>query len=94
MLSSFINTKKLIKKCYEFLGDDGIKFFKKIKKEQGRVDGVLKAGNIALAIHFREGMQIRNFMRKSGLCKGWSDHDYDNNWVHLVECALKYHPPV
>jgi len=40
-------------------------------------------------IHFREGMQIRNWLRESGLCKDWSDHDLDNNWARVVEKAIE-----
>jgi len=42
------------------------------------------------AVHFREGMQVRNYMRLANdYCKGWDDHDYDDNWVELIEKCIK-----
>lgn len=41
------------------------------------------------AVHFREGMQVRNFMRSSGLCDGFDDHDYDDTWVDLIERCIE-----
>lgn len=41
------------------------------------------------AVHFKEGMQVRNFLRKLPECKGWTAHDYDERWVGLVEVALE-----
>lgn len=40
-------------------------------------------------VHFREGMQVRNFMRNSELCKNWNDHDFDDNWVSLIEECIR-----
>jgi hypothetical protein len=42
-------------------------------------------------VHFREGMQIRNWLRESGLCKDWSDHDLDNNWHRVVNKIIEEH---
>lgn len=44
---------------------------------------------IPYPVHFRDGMKVRNFLRQSGLCEGWSDHDYDETWMPLVEAALE-----
>ena len=44
-------------------------------------------------IHFREGMQIRNALRGSGLCEGWDDHDLDDNWAEIVERAIEKDAP-
>jgi hypothetical protein len=42
-------------------------------------------------VHFREGMQIRNWLRESGLCEDWSDHDLDNNWDRVVNKIIEEH---
>jgi len=39
--------------------------------------------------HFREGMEVRNALRESGLCEGWNDHDYDDQWSHIVDRAMR-----
>lgn len=40
------------------------------------------------SVHFREGMQVRNFLRTLPECSGWTAHDYDERWVGLVEEAI------
>ena len=80
--------KELISKTKEWLGYEGIEDFKSIKKKYGRIDAVWNEGSIPHAVHFREGMQVRNFMRSTGLCKDWTAHDYDNNWVALIEKCI------
>jgi len=49
----------------------------------------MDAGRIPHPVHFREGMQIRNFMRASGYCQGWTSEDFDEMWVKAVEETLK-----
>jgi hypothetical protein len=85
---------ELIAKTRAWLGDDGYRFFEKIKAVHGTVNACWNDGGIPHPVHFREGMQIRNFMRTSGLCEGWSDHDFDDNWVELIEEAIKLEIPV
>lgn len=81
--------KKLVAKTKKFLATEGINFFKGIKQKHGQIDAVWNEGGIPHAVHFREGMQIRNFMRGTDLCKDWDDHDYDDNWVELIEKAIE-----
>jgi hypothetical protein len=81
--------EKLVAKTKKFLGVEGTAFFKKVKQEHGTVFACWNEGGIPHAVHFREGMQIRNFMRGTGLCDGWEDHDFDDNWVELVEQAIE-----
>lgn len=81
--------KGLIEKTKKWLRDEGIQYFRDIKEKYGRIDAVWNETGIPHAVHFREGMQIRNFMRSSGLCKDFDDHDYDNNWVELIEECIK-----
>ena len=90
----------LIEAVRLFLREDGIAQFREWAKEYGTVSPVIKietptgerlgsgAPPIPHPVHFREGTQIRNFMRGTGLCTGWDDHDYDNNWTKVVEAAI------
>jgi hypothetical protein len=80
---------RLVKEVKEWLGQDGIKFFRDVKKKYGRLDALWMDGILPHPVHFREGMKVRNFMRDTGLCRGWDAHDYDNLWVAVVERAIK-----
>ena len=79
---------ELVEKTREWLGEDGRAFFKKCLEEHGKIDAVYEEGRIPHAVHFREGMSVRNFLRGTGLCDHWTDHDFDNSWVDIVRRAL------
>jgi hypothetical protein len=75
----------------EWLGADGLNFFRECKADHDTVSPVLKtAGSTAIPhpVHLREGMQIRNWMRKRPECEGWDAHDYDDRWTTAVEAAI------
>jgi len=88
---------ELIKETRKWLGKDGFTFFTELKKEHGRYDAVFADssihgsihGSIPHPVHFREGMQVRNHMRNTGLCKDWNDHDFDDSWVSLIEKVVE-----
>jgi len=79
----------LIKKVKKWLGLKGIKFFNDNNKKYKRIDAIWLEGGIPHVVHFREGMQVRNFLRTLPECKKWNSHDFDNNWVEIVERAIK-----
>jgi hypothetical protein len=81
-------TDELVEKVKKWLGEDGREYFIWCLEEHGGVNPVYMEDGIPHPVHFREGMQIRNFMRTSGLCEDWTDHDLDNNWTEVVEKAL------
>lgn len=71
--------KSIVEKTSQWLGNDGKKFFTQV---------LLKEGDL-IAVHFRQGMQVRNFLRGLEECKEWNDHDFDNNWMFIIkECLL------
>lgn len=72
----------------QWLGIEGINFFKKIKSEYGQVNAVWDDGGIPHCVHFREGMQIRNKLREL-TNYSWSDYEYDNTWVEIIEECIK-----
>jgi hypothetical protein len=82
-------TEEIVESVKGFLKEDGINFFKEIVKEHGEVDAVFIDGGIPHSVHFREGMQVRNHLRRSGLCNDWDSHDLDNNWIEVIERAIK-----
>ena len=79
----------LIKKTKEWLQEEGIKHFKDIKKTHGEIAVVFMEGKIPHAVHFNEGMSVRNFMRSSGECDTWTAHEFDDNWENLIEEVIK-----
>lgn len=85
----------LVDKVSDWMGIDNIIWFKHVKGLKGTVNAVLKLNfkrkHLPVhPIHFREGMQIRNFMRAQMETQGWSNEDYDNNWSAVIEkCILK-----
>jgi hypothetical protein len=85
-------TPEIIKAVDDFLGVEGIAFFKECVEKHGEVGPVIATGPIPHPVHWREGMQVRNAMRQSGFCKDWNDHDLDDNWERVVEECLKLHP--
>jgi hypothetical protein len=85
---SAVITEDLINKTRTWLGDDGIRFFSEIKDVHGTLNACWDEGGIPHPVHFREGMQVRNFLRNSGLCDTWVDHDFDDNWMLVIEKAI------
>lgn len=84
----------LTDKVFNWLGKENIIWFKHIKGLKGEINCVLKLNfkkkHIPVhPIHLREGMQIRNFMRSQEECKGWTDHDFDDSWVSVIENCIK-----
>jgi hypothetical protein len=73
-----------------FLGSEGIKHFTKIYEKHGTLMAVEQHGRYPHAIHFREGMMVRNFLRSTGLCENWDAHDYDNRWEEVTLRACGY----
>jgi len=76
-------SEELKGKLRAWLGEEGSKFFSELFEEFGDLNVVI-GGDIPHPVHFREGMQVRNFLRGTGLTEDWSDHDYDDNWIPLV----------
>lgn len=76
----------LVKQTRKWLDTKGLEFFRNLKEEYGHVSPCLNACGVPWPVHFREGMNVRNFMRKTGLCDdSWTAHDYDDSWTTLIE---------
>jgi len=72
----------------EWLRPEGLKWWKDIKSKYGRVDALWSEGGIPHAVHFNEGMQVRNWMREQPEFKDKEEqveHWFDDNWVEFVE---------
>lgn len=84
--------EKTIRATKTWLGDEGCKHFQDLIDQHGPewyvscyLDKI-----IPHPIHFREGMQVRNFMRQTlNSSQINDDHFLDNNWHHLIEQCLQ-----
>jgi hypothetical protein len=84
----------LVEKLFIFLGEENLRYFKHLNGLTGTYSPVLKLnvkrkGIPVHPVHFREGMQIRNFMRSCPECSKWNGHDFDDNWIELVDLTVK-----
>lgn len=67
-----------------WLGEEGIRFFTKLYEKHGKLAVIIRDGAIPHPVHFREGMQVRNWMRKNTsipedrLDDEWEDFVIDN----------------
>lgn len=85
----------LIDKFYNFLGEENLRYFKHLKGLKGNYSPVLKLNPKKKFIpfhpvHFREGMQIRNWMRSQNECLQWDNCDFDKYWTKLIELTINY----
>ena len=90
--------KRLAHGIRKWLGDEGYKFFKEIYDEYGELavcllietDIIGKDGKPKMlphSIHFSEGMEIRNQLRRlTG--SSWTDWEYDELWEEITLEAI------
>ena len=78
---------KIVVGVRKWLGPEGVKYFRDLKEKHGIVSPVINVGGMPYAVHFREGMQVRNQLRLLTKHK-WTDHQYDNVWQEIVERAI------
>ena len=88
-----MSTKKLnkndAKKVKKWLGKKGIKLFFNYKNKYGTVSPVFMESGIPHAVHFREGMQVRNFLRTLPSCSKWNSEDLDNSWQDIIDLIVE-----
>jgi len=82
--------KKLYKRLLHWLAYDGIFFFEMLIQEYGSISKAHWMDNgIPHSVHFREGMVIRNFLRRQKYTRHWDSHRLDNEWMNIIKTALK-----
>jgi len=84
---------EIISRTQKWLGKEGISFFTKVHKEHGTLNCCLEPDVISgitcpHPVHFREGMQVRNFLRTLEETECWDAHDFDNRWELIVKKAI------
>jgi hypothetical protein len=75
----------------EWLGYDGVAFFTLMLEQFGKLAPVIPTDGLPYAVHFREGMAVRNAMRRIHKQMGlgvYGSYFYDDNWQSAVKAAL------
>lgn len=72
----------------KWLGEAGVDFFTELWTEHGHIPLVIKTDvpGYAHPIHFREGMQIRNWMRSN---TDIPEEEMDDRWIEFTVEALQ-----
>jgi hypothetical protein len=75
---------------YKFLGEENIRWFGHVKGLKGSINTVLhlnyaKKKIPVHPIHFREGMQVRNFLRGLPECKDITFEDMEGYYIEVIE---------
>lgn len=84
---------QIVAAVQSWLGKEGIDFFSSLRSKYDTVSPTIRmqlasGATYPHSVHFREGMAVRNFLRTLPETKGWTAHDYDENWATLVVEAL------
>ncbi len=86
-----METAEVVKQLREALGPEGIRFFREVREKYGKIGALWLDGEGTSAIphpvHFREGMTVRNMLRKI-TDYSWTAHEYDDKWEELTEKAI------
>lgn len=88
-------SEKYVTSLIQWLGEENVRYFKHLKGLTGQVFPVLKLNNERKGIpvhpvHLREGMQIRNYLRKTFVELSEIDGDlFDDYTVYLMEKVIK-----
>ena len=73
-----------------WLGDKGIRYFRHLQGLKGTVVPVLHTNGIPWAVHYREGMQIRNWLRENTeLGKKLDSIELDDCYIKILEEAIE-----
>lgn len=90
-----LNDELYVKTLKIWLGEENVRYFKHLKGLKGSVFPVLKLnmgrkGLPAHPVHFREGMQIRNYLRtKFPELSEMAGDIFDDYTVELMEKVIK-----
>jgi len=84
----------LVIKVADYLKPKGIHYFKTLQKIHKTFAPVLRTklksgGVLPHPVHFREGMQLRNFLRIQDECKDWSQEELDANWQRVIKRVVQ-----
>ena len=90
---NFVIRDNIIEQTRRWLGKEGISFFRKILDEHGVINACwaerYKGITIPHPVHFREGMDVRNFLRTLPECECWTAHQLDDRWAKVIEKVIK-----
>ena len=79
---------EVVERVRAWLKPEGINHFRTYQLEYGKVDPVINTNGFQHPVHFREGMLIRNQIRKM-FPGDFTDNELDDMWVGIVEDAIE-----
>lgn len=83
--------EEIIENTRRWLGPEGTSFFRGLKEKYGSVAPVYPEPtdpSLPHPVHFREGMQVRNFLRQI-TNNSWTAQEYDDRWIGIIEKAIE-----
>lgn len=86
---NLITDPVIVEKLRGYLGNSGRECFQEYLETHGEVCPVFVYKGIPYAVHFREGMQVRNFLRGLDECKDWTHDQFEEDYVKYIEEAIK-----
>jgi hypothetical protein len=77
----------------EFLGKDGVKFFRDLGEKHDSLSPVLKSETkdgqtIYHPVEFNEGRRVIEYMKSSRMCDDWEEEVFHQIWEQIVEIAI------
>lgn len=92
-MSKIINSiddipEHIIDSVRTWLGEQGHQFFRELYDQHGTLNTAWDEGGIPHAVHFHEGMQVRNFIRSLDNDPEWQQNHFDDVWDPIVLRAI------
>ena len=86
-------SEDLVDQVRVWIGRPGLRWFRLLRHRHGKIPLAIglnpkRKGMPAHPIHLREGMQIRNFLRKLPECAGWTYENLSDTWQAIVSAAV------
>lgn len=84
---------ELVDGVKEFLGKDGVKFFRELGEKHESLSPVLKieakgGQTIYHPVEFFEGRRVIEYMKSSRMCDDWEEEVFYQVWEQIVEIAI------
>ena len=78
----------IVRKLHDWLGSEGRSIFRIWESEYGTVTPIIMEDKYPHAVHFREGMQVRNFLIGLDECKFWNYDQFENEYPVYIKLAM------
>jgi len=73
----------------EVLNEAEVGYLWKGEIPPAKIPEKIQKSHVPHPVHFWEGTSVRNALRCCEHCQDWNDHDFDDNWVEVVERMIE-----